>query len=755
MTYNSGAISGTPTAATAPAAPPGGTANLVKPDPVTICAINAAGTYTQIVNIAIKAPYPNPNTPSPIPGTIFCDNYDSGGLWGGYLAYDNSLPYFPVNFPNFTFSGNWSGPYRFEQVGIGTCSDTTNNGYCLAIPGNQQWVNYTVSAVTSGTYQLQVRYASPYAGFIHVLIDGVNVTLGSDVVNQFILPATGSQTSWATASAPYNFSLTAGLHTVQVGFDSSENLNWMNFTCLGAPTVVITSPLAYTGTVGTAFSYQITASGSPTNYNAVGLSSGLSVNATNGLISGTPSAAGNSSVTISAGNGTGIGQATLSLTITPSASAPVITSATAATGTVNQTFSYQITASGSPTSFNATGLPPGLNINTNNGAITGTPATNGTTSATISAMNSYGTNSATLTITINVAVAGPTGLVGWWKLDESSGTTAADSSGNGNNGMLNGAPVWQPAGGHLAGALNFNSGDYVNCGSNSSLSTPSVTVAFWMNPSQMAVMGPVDKLPMNTGIGYAIRLRNTGDIWFRLGSEPGTQLDVYGPANSYTNGVWTHVAGTFDSASGVAKLYVNGVLAAQASYAVTLSTAGLPFLMARENKTSNEPYAGLLDDVRVYDHALASNEIAIVMAGGSVSNSVAAKGTPISWLQSHGFTNNFDAAELADPDGDGVPVWQDYILGADPTNNSSVLKEMIQLAGGTGVAVSFLSLSASGSDYAGKTRYYTLESVPNLIAPSWQAMLNYSNLPGIDAPVIYTNASLAGCAFYRVRARLQ
>ena len=274
LTYNSGAISGTPTAATSPAAPPGGTANNVKPDPVTICAIDAAGTYTQIVNIAIKAPYPNPNTPSPIPGTIFCDNYDSGGLWGGYLTYDNSLPYFPVNFPNFTFSGNWSGPYRFEEIGIGTCGDTANDGYCLAIPGNQQWANYTVSAATSGTYQLQVRYASPYAGFIHVLIDGVNVTLGSDVVNQFILPATGSQTSWATATAPYTFSLTAGLHTVQVGFDSSENLNWMNFTCLGAPTVVITSPLSYTGTVGAAFSYQITASGSPTSYNATGSAPG-------------------------------------------------------------------------------------------------------------------------------------------------------------------------------------------------------------------------------------------------------------------------------------------------------------------------------------------------------------------------------------------------------------------------------------------------------------------------------------------------
>ena len=93
-------------------------------------------------------------------------------------------------------------------------------------------------------------------------------------------------------------------------------------------------------------------------------------------------------------------------------------------------------------------------------------------------------------------------------------------------------------------------------------------------------------------------------------------VDVYGPANSYTNGVWTHVAGTFDSASGAAKLYVNGVLVAQATYAVTLNAAGTPLLFAKENKAANEPYAGLLDDVRVYDHALASNEVVTIMAGG-------------------------------------------------------------------------------------------------------------------------------------------
>src|SRR5216110_210316 len=162
---------------------------------------------------------------------------------------------------------------------------------------------------------------------------------------------------------------------------------------------VITSPLTATGQVGVAFSYQITATNSPTSFNATGLPAGLTVNTTSGLISGTPTTAGTYSVTISATNGGGTGSATLTLTINPAK--PVITSPLTATGQVGVAFSYQITATNNPTSFNATGLPAGLSVNTSTGLISGTPTTAGTYSITISATNAGGTGSATLTLTIN------------------------------------------------------------------------------------------------------------------------------------------------------------------------------------------------------------------------------------------------------------------------------------------------------------------------------------------------------------------
>lgn len=92
----------------------------------------------------------------------------------------------------------------------------------------------------------------------------------------------------------------------------------------------------------------------------------------------------------------------IQVTITVQPGAPAITSAPTASGTFNTAFSYQITASGSPTSFGATGLPAGFNVDAA-GLITGTPGASGLTNATISATNAGGTTNANLAITINPA----------------------------------------------------------------------------------------------------------------------------------------------------------------------------------------------------------------------------------------------------------------------------------------------------------------------------------------------------------------
>jgi PKD repeat protein len=654
------------------------------------------------------------------------------GTVGQAFSYQITASGSPTNYNATSLSAGLS-INRANGLVTGTPTAIGTNSVALSATG--------AGGTGTATLTLVITSSAPAAPVISSALSATG-TVGQAFSYQ--IAASGSPTNYNATGLPAGLGINAASGLIS-GTPTQAGTNTVSLSAMGAggtgtatltltitsapAAPVITSALSASGTVGQAFSYQIAASGSPTNYSATGLPPGLSVTAASGLISGTPTQACTNAVSLSAMGAGGTGVATLTLTITASAPpTPVITSTTVATGTVNQAFSYQIVASGSPTNYNATGLPAGLTVNRSTGLISGTPTTNGITAVTISAMNSSGTGSATLNITINAAVSGPTGLIGWWKLDESAGTTAADSSGNGNNGTLNGAPAWQASGGHFSGALNFNSGDYVDCGAGASLNTPSVTLAFWMKPSQMAVMGPVDKLPMNSGVGYAVRLRDTGTMWARFGSEPGTQYDVYGEANCYTNGVWTHVAITFDSASGAARLYVNGVAAShKPSYAVTLSTATTHLLFARENKTSNEPYSGLLDDVRVYDHALTSNEIAVVMAGSAPPAG-------------------------GDSDNDGMSDADELIAGTDPHNAASVFKITQWLPNAINPGI----MSASWPSVSG--RFYAVQTATNLIPPVlWITVPDpsYTNMTGSgSALTLTTNVDFSSASrFYRVKVR--
>jgi hypothetical protein len=191
---------------------------------------------------------------------------------------------------------------------------------------------------------------------------------------------------------------------------------------------VISSSLTATATVGSAFTYQITASGSPTSFGAAALPAGLILNSTTGAITGTPTGAGTSNVTISATNSAGTGSATLVITVNPSSSAPLISSSLTQSGTVGSAFSYQISASGTPTSYGATGLPAGLSLNTSTGAITGTPTVAGTSNVSISATNSSGTGTAILVITVSPSGGGTTNLL---SEDFASLTTGGDTATSG------------------------------------------------------------------------------------------------------------------------------------------------------------------------------------------------------------------------------------------------------------------------------------------------------------------------------------
>jgi parallel beta-helix repeat protein len=203
-----------------------------------------------------------------------------------------------------------------------------------------------------------------------------------------------SATGLITGTPISNGNFTAQIYAANSGGTSNQTL-----TIAVTSTPVITSANTSNGTMGSAYSYQITATNNPTQFTATGLPTGLTINSTTGLIRGIPLQDGSFAATISAINASGVGNQTLNLLIAPMA--PRITSAGTATAQVGRSFSYRITASSLPMTYGALNLPSGLSLNATSGEIGGIPTTVGNATVTISVSNSAGTASRTLVLTIH------------------------------------------------------------------------------------------------------------------------------------------------------------------------------------------------------------------------------------------------------------------------------------------------------------------------------------------------------------------
>ena len=218
--------------------------------------------------------------------------------------------------------------------------------------------------------------------------------------------------------------------------------------------------------------------------------------------------------------------------------------------------------------------------------------------------------------------------VGHWKLNTGEGTTAFDSSGNGNNGTLtNMDPATDWISGKLNSALDFNlTNEHViitDPGTNWDLDlTDAITVAAWIKPETNTGTVPVSKF------NYGDNNRSWR-FWYPSGNTIGFTVSSTGTTSDATvsststltpdGTTWYHVAATYNGSQ--LKMFVNGKEESSINYSsgIFAGAEDIAIGVNFDNANPTNDFDGSVDDVRIYSYALTPLQIKDVYNNGAVS----------------------------------------------------------------------------------------------------------------------------------------
>jgi hypothetical protein len=222
-------------------------------------------------------------------------------------------------------------------------------------------------------------------------------------------------------------------------------------------------------------------------------------------------------------------------------------------------------------------------------------------------------------------------LVGYWKLDEGTGTKAADSSGQGNNGTITGNPTWIT--GVQGGALEFHGlgvpgggGDYINCGNKAILDIGGpISITLWIRPgaddpegngTTTAPMAKADST-LNPSWSYQVRYGWGGApqpyMAFTFNTTPRAWAFV---GQKLARDEWCHIACSYDGTT--LKCYLNG-LQSDSTPMGPITKSSTPVLIGTDGWGCD--WIGAIDDVRIYNNALTADEIAQICPPSRIAKS--------------------------------------------------------------------------------------------------------------------------------------
>jgi hypothetical protein len=206
------------------------------------------------------------------------------------------------------------------------------------------------------------------------------------------------------------------------------------------------------------------------------------------------------------------------------------------------------------------------------------------------------------------------GLVAAYGFNEGAGTMLADQTGTGHTGTAAG-PTWTPQG-KFGQALTFDGvNDWVTVNDANDLDfTNGMTVEAWVYPTASGGGSWRNVVIKEQTGGEAYNLYANADtnapvVYVVRAAAPGAPLDARGTSSLPPN-TWSHLATTYDGTT--LRLYVNGVLAGSRAVAGPLLTS-TGALRIGGNSVWGEYFAGRIDEVRLYNRALAVAEIQVDM----------------------------------------------------------------------------------------------------------------------------------------------
>lgn len=222
------------------------------------------------------------------------------------------------------------------------------------------------------------------------------------------------------------------------------------------------------------------------------------------------------------------------------------------------------------------------------------------------------------------------GLVLWYKMDETSGSTAADSSGNARNGTLTalggGAGTFSTTHQVGTGALSLNgtsstAGAYVSIPAslNAIGATTAITIATWVNITTDRAWAKVFDFNNSSTTGYmtltAYQAQSTpNSVRFAITTTNNTAEQQISTSARLSTGAWHHIVLVLDAGSTyTGTIYIDGA-AAGTNPAMTLRPSSLGNTtnnwIGRSAFTADPLFSGLVDDFRIYNRALTATEIA-------------------------------------------------------------------------------------------------------------------------------------------------